>query len=83
MHRCGRQHEKAANQAGNPRLGQGVVCGEYGRRFSRPGDLKRLKCVMERAKPVEEQTGAVQCVVCQQWFRSKGGHAIHKCRQPG
>ena len=72
-HRCGRQHENATSQADNPRPGQEVVCGECGRRFSRPGDSKRHKCAMERAKSVEEQTGAVQCVVCQKWFRSTGG----------
>ena len=58
-HRCGRQHENATSQADNPCPGQEVVCGECGRWFSRPGDSKRHKCAMERAKPVEEQTGAV------------------------
>ena len=30
----------------------GILCAEYGRRFSWPGDLKRHKCFIERAKPV-------------------------------
>ena len=49
----------------------------------RPGDMKRHKCAAERARPVEEQRGAVQCSVCQKWFRSKGGLAVHKCRTTG
>ena len=64
---CGRQHKYAASQTDNPCPGQEVVCGGCGRTFSRPGDLKRHKCMMERAKPVEVQTDTVQCVVCQKW----------------
>ncbi len=33
----------------------------------------RHKCRVERAKPVSEQVGAVQCKDCERWFRSKGG----------
>ena len=58
---------------------QGVLCTECGRRFSRPGDLKRHKCLLERAKPVAQQQDAVQCGGCQKWFHSKGGLAVHKC----
>ena len=36
-------------------------CAECGRTFSRPGDLKRHKCLLERSRPVEEQRGSVQC----------------------
>ena len=32
-------------------------------RFSQPGDLKRHKCLIERAKPIEQQQDAVQCSV--------------------
>ncbi len=32
-----------------------VECRECGRTFSRPGDLKRHKCLDERSKPVHEQ----------------------------
>ena len=45
--------------------------------FSRPGDLK---CLAERAKPVEEQSGAVQCEACKRWFRSRGGLALGTSR---
>ena len=62
-----------SGQDGRPDRNTGVQCGECGRRFCRPGDMKRHKCVAERARPVEEQRGAVQCSVCQKWFRSKGG----------
>ena len=50
---------------------QGILCAECGRRFSWPGDLKRDKCLIERAKPIEQQKDAVQCGGCQKWFRSK------------
>ena len=72
-----------SRQGGRPDSNTGVQCSECGRRFRRPGDMKRHKCAAERAKPVEEQRGAVQCSVCQKWFRSKGGLAVHKCRTTG
>ena len=28
---------------------------------------------------MSEQEGAVQCVVCKRWFRSRGGLAVHRC----
>ena len=58
---------------------QTVQCTDCGRGFSRPGDFKRHKCLAERAKPVEEQRGAVHCEACKRWFRSRGGLALHKC----
>ncbi len=33
----------------------------------------------ERARPVEQQRGAVQCDVCGCWFRSRGGLAVLRC----
>ena len=38
-------------------MSHGVQCGECGRSFRRPGDLKRHKYAAERAKPVEQQRG--------------------------
>ena len=38
---------------------------------------KRHKCVDERRKPVSEQRGAAQCLICRKWFRSRGGLALH------
>ena len=58
---------------------QRIQCIDCGRGFSRPGDLKRHKCLAERAKPVEEQSGAEQCEVCKRWFCSRRGLALHKC----
>ena len=43
-----------------PDRNTGVQCSECGRRFRRPGDMKRHKCVAVRARPVKEQRGAVQ-----------------------
>lgn len=50
------------------------------RSFRRDSDRKRHKCTSERSKPVCQQKGAVLCQVCQRWFRSKGGLAVHTCR---
>ena len=60
-----------------------VQCEVCGRKFSRESDRKRHKCVDERRKPVSQQKGAVQCGTCHRWFRSRGGKAVHVCRQPG
>ena len=45
-------------------MSQGVQCTDCGREFSRPSGLKRHKCLAERAKPIEEQRGSVQCEEC-------------------
>ena len=42
-----------------------VECKEYGRTFCRTSERKRQKCLAERAKPVKEQRGALQCSKCQ------------------
>ena len=42
-----------------------VICKDCNRSFRRPGDLKRHKCLSERANLVSEQCGAVQCEHCQ------------------
>ena len=47
------------------------------RTFHRESDKKRHKCSSERRKPVWEQKGAVQCVACSHWFRSKGRLTVH------
>jgi len=57
-----------------------VKCLTCNRCFHRESDKKRHKCLSERAKPIQEQRGAVHCTVCQRWFRSKGGLKVHKCR---
>ena len=92
LHNCGSQPDSSTTTRGasSTRVRRGqrpvevsstqtVQCIDCGRGFSRPGDLKRHKCLAERAKPVEEQSGAVQCEVCKRWFRSRGGLALHKC----
>ena len=56
-----------------------VVCEVCSRSFSREGDKKRHKCLNERQKPVSEQRGAVQCLRCVRWFKSRGGLTLHKC----
>ena len=38
-----------------------LECKECGRTFRRTSDTKRHKCLAERAKPVKEQRGALQC----------------------
>ena len=41
--------------------------------FRRESDKARHNCIAERRKPVSEQADAVQCVICERWFRSRGG----------
>ena len=60
---------------------QGVLCAECGRKLSRPGDLKRHKCLIERAKPIEQQKDVVQCGGCQKWFLSKGDLGMHSVKE--
>ena len=58
-------------------------CEVCSRSFRRDSDRKRHKCTSERSKPVCQQKGAALCQVCQRWFRSKGGLAVHTCRPTG
>ena len=83
VHRCRREEEPApqapGSETGAATASQGqVVCGECERTFGRQGYLKRHKCLTERRKPINEQRGAAQWTVCQKWFRSAGGLAIHR-----
>ena len=57
-----------------------VICEVCHRTFSRECDKKRHKCTAERLKPVSQQKGAVQCINCNKWHRSKGGLSVHVCR---
>ena len=58
-----------------------VKCMECGRTLRRTSDRKRHKFLAKRAKPVKEQRGALQCSKCQKWLSSRGGLAVHKCRE--
>ena len=69
------------SQQPQPRGMRPVLWSECGRSFSREVDKARHKCRVERAKPVREQVGAVQCKDCERWFRSKGGLAVYTCRR--
>ena len=73
-----RAEVQAATQASGV-VDRDVVWEECGRTFRRESDKKRHKCRSEREKPVWEQRGATQCLVCSRWFRSKGGMAVHRC----
>ena len=46
----------------------------------RESDKARYKCVSEKKKLVHQQAGAIQCVNCERWFKSKGGLKVHRCR---
>ena len=39
-------------------------------------------CIAEGQKPVQEQEGAVEGVMCGRWLRSRGGLAVHRCARP-
>ena len=43
---------------------ESTVCG---RMFRREADKARHKCKEEREKPVCQQRGAIQCLVCERW----------------
>ena len=70
--------EQRATEPSIPVVRQ-VTCEVCSRTFLRESDRKRHKCSSERRKPVWEQKGAVQCVACSRWFRSKGGLTVHTC----
>ena len=50
-----------------------------GRCFRRESDKERYKCTAELQKPVQEQEGAVERLMCGRWLRSRGGLAVHRC----
>ena len=39
----------------------------------------QVHCRAEHQKPVQEQEGAVECLMCGCWLRSRGGLAVHRC----
>ena len=79
VHACRREEEQQSEEQpyGATMAATGVTCVECGRNFRRPGDLKWHKCLQEGQKPMKDQQGSVQCVLCQRWFRSAGGLAVH------
>ena len=48
-----------------------VLCAVCQRYFRTEGDKTHHKCAAERQRPVEEQSGAVQCQRCKRWFQSR------------
>ena len=44
-----------------------VKCSVCGRCFKRESD----KCTVEWQKPVQEQEGAVECLMCGHWLRNR------------
>ena len=74
-HAMGCRYIQRANSSSHSRMAtnQPSMCGVRRVQFRRESDKKRHKCAMERAKPVQEQCGAMQCMTCQRWFRSRGG----------
>ena len=52
------------------RLPRDVDCDECGRFFRGECDNSRHKCAAERQQPVCKQRGAIQCSVCDCWFRT-------------
>ena len=56
-----------------------VKCSMYGRCFRMESDKKRHKCTADHQKPVQEQEGAVECLMCDCLLRSRGGLAVHQC----
>ena len=54
-----------------------VVCRVCSKSFRRESDRKRHKYIDERRMFIWDQKGAVQCLKCQKWFKSKGRMAVH------
>ena len=50
-----------------------VKCSVCGRCFRRESEKARHKCTAELQKPVQEKEGAVVCLMCGRWLRSRGG----------
>ena len=38
------------------------------------------KCIEEQSKSVHQQQSVLQCSACREWFRSRGGLAVHNCQ---
>ena len=55
-----------------------VKCSVCGRCFRRESDKTRNKFTAEHQKPVQEQEGAVEYLMCGHWLRSRGGLAVHQ-----
>ena len=83
MCRLGMESHREAEVVRRSSAAKEVVCGVCCRTFRRESDKKRHKCLAERQKPVSEQRGSVQCLQCKEWFRSRGGLAVHTCRPGG
>ena len=64
------QHDQQRRREMAPR---DLKCSVCGRCFRRESDKARHKCTAERQKPVHEKEGAVECLMCGHWLRSKGG----------
>ena len=54
---------------------------ECGRTFRRTSNRKRHKCLTERAMPVKQQRGALQCREFQRWFCSRKELAVYNQRE--
>ena len=77
VHKC--ETSEHSTQASFPPE-RSILWNDCGSSFRRPGDLKRHKCLTERAKPIFEQHGAVQCQHCHQWMKSE--NPPKKCVPP-
>ncbi len=55
-----------------------VKCSVCGKCFRRESDKARHRCTAECQKPVQVQEGAVECLMCGRWLRSRGGLAVHR-----
>ena len=73
---CGRCFRRESDKARHKcRQGKAQVQTRQGT----SADKARHKCTAERQKPVQEQEGAVECLMYGRWLRSRGGLAVHRC----
>ena len=78
--RCREATDEAAVCRASNAKEANLECPECLRSFRRRQDIVRHKCKLERAKPIANQKGSVQCSDCGRWLLSKGGLANHRCQ---
>ena len=69
------QHDQKRRREIAPHDVKCSVCGC----FRRESDKVRHKYTTEHQKPGQEQEGAVECLMCGRWLRSRGGLAVCQC----
>jgi len=73
------QNYQQSQKDGKRNAERSLECTLRRRMFRREAVMARHKC-KEREKPVCQQESAAQSPACEQWFKSRGGIAVHHCQ---